>query len=413
MTAAATQRQVLVASIDVVQRLRPLRDDIIAPLAESMGAQGLIHPIAITYPNGRASPFLVAGASRLEAAKRLKWETILCSVVPFTNADSVKLIEIDENLVRGDLTPAERAIHIDTRKRIYETLHPETKHGGAPGKNGGGKKAKDLKLSSFAEDTATKTGRSKPDVTRDATRAKHIPQIANCIGTSLDQGEELDALAKLPEDQQGELITRAANGENVSAKHAAKASARAQREAELAEATRIASTQLGSTLYGVIYADPPWRFKPYAEETGSDRCADNHYPTMTIDHIAEIEIPAAPNCVLFMWVTIPMLEIGIKLLQRWGFAYKSAGAWVKPQIGTGYWFRNQLELLLVATRGDVPAPAMGEQPPQVLTIDRTEHSAKPDAFAEMIAAMFPNVPKLEMFARTKRVGWDSWGNQAA
>jgi N6-adenosine-specific RNA methylase IME4 len=215
-------------------------------------------------------------------------------------------------------------------------------------------------------------------------------------------------VAKLPKDQQREAVLAPDR-----AKHMVKRSARADRERGLAEATAEASRALGVNRYGVIYADPPWRFKPYSEETGSDRAADNHYPTMTINDIADIEPPAATNCVLFLWVTVPMLALGIKLIERWGFTYKTACAWHKPAIGTGYWFRNTLELLLVGTRGDVPAPAMGDQPPQVQTIERGKHSEKPDAFADMIAAMFPNTPKLEMFARCARDGWDAWGNQVS
>jgi hypothetical protein len=114
------------------------------------------------------------------------------------NDDRAKLIEIDENLARGELSAAERANHIGTRKEIYERLHPETRHGAAPGKSGGGKKAaKEPNSGSFAKDTATKTGRSKSSILADATRADHIPDIDRVVGTSLDQGEELDALAKL------------------------------------------------------------------------------------------------------------------------------------------------------------------------------------------------------------------------
>jgi N6-adenosine-specific RNA methylase IME4 len=100
-------------------------------------------------------------------------------------------------------------------------------------------------------------------------------------------------------------------------------------------------------------------------------------------------------------------------MTRRGFSYKSLYAWFKPGPGTGYWSqKDQLELLLVGTRGDVPAPAPGTQPPQVQTFPRERHSAKPQAFATMIEAMFPAVAKLEMFARASRVGWDTWGNEA-
>jgi N6-adenosine-specific RNA methylase IME4 len=411
MTGAATHRPVLVAAINVAERLRPLRDATVSELAASMSEVGLINPISITYPNGRASPFLVAGVHRLEAARRLKWETIDCTIIDGKNVDATKLVEIDENLIRADLTPAERSIHIAERKRIYEALHPETK-------KGGDRRSKSqlgtLKGTAFVDDTAAKTDKSRTAVARDATRAKHIPRIADCIGTSLDEGEELDALAKLPQEAQGKLIARAANGEKVSAKPEAKRAKRAAMEQRLAKQTLAASEQIGHRLYGVIYIDPPWQFEPYSRVTGMDRAADNHYPTMTQDELTELVIPAAPDCVLFCWVTVPMLPAGMAFLSDHGFTYRTSYFWLKPGPGTGYWStKDQIEILLVATQGKVPAPAPGDQPPQTLTLPRGEHSAKPDQFAAMIAAMFPNVPKLEMFARKQREGWDPWGNQAA
>ena len=105
--------------------------------------------------------------------------------------------------------------------------------------------------------------------------------------------------------------------------------------------------------------------------------------------------------------------VSMELMRRWGFDYRSGCAWEKTTPGTGFWFRNQLELLLVGVRGKVPAPAMGEQPPQVLTLPKRQHSRKPDEFAQMIESMYPDVLKLEMFARGPRVGWASWGNEAA
>ena len=95
----------------------------------------------------------------------------------------------------------------------------------------------------------------------------------------------------------------------------------------------------------------------------------------------------------------------------WGFGYRSAITWLKDKIGTGYWVRGQCEHLLIGTRGDVPAPAPGEQPPAIIEAPRGRHSEKPAIFADEIARLFPNVPKLEMFAREARPGWDVWGNE--
>ena len=106
--------------------------------------------------------------------------------------DRAALMEIDETLMRGELSPAERAVHIDERKAIYERLHPQD---AARSRRPWGKK--DPNLGFFSHDTAKATGRSKSPVAHHPTRAKKIPRIVELIGTSLDKGEELDALTKL------------------------------------------------------------------------------------------------------------------------------------------------------------------------------------------------------------------------
>jgi N6-adenosine-specific RNA methylase IME4 len=207
------------------------------------------------------------------------------------------------------------------------------------------------------------------------------------------------------------LAELAKAGEKVTAKHVAYKLRRQERERDLAEATEAASQALGERRYAVIYADPPWKFEVHAE-SGMDRLADNHYPTMTIDALKALEIPAADDAVLFLWTTVPMLSQTMTVLEAWGFTYKSGAFWDKVREGTGYWFRNQVEVLLVATRGSVPAPALGDQPPQLIAALRGRHSEKPAIFAEHIERLYPTTPKLEMFARTARPGWDVWGNEA-
>ena len=107
-----------------------------------------------------------------------------------------------------------------------------------------------------------------------------------------------------------------------------------------------------------------------------------------------------------------MLQDALEWMARYRFEYRSHCVWMKDQQGTGYWFRNQHELLLVGVRGEVPAPAPGTQFPSVLCLAVSQHSAKPAAFAEMIEEMFPSLPALELFARGPRLGWDVWGNEA-
>jgi len=191
---------------------------------------------------------------------------------------------------------------------------------------------------------------------------------------------------------------------------AEKKSRRRAREIELG-AKQMA---LPEARFGVIYADPEWKFETYSEETGMDRSADNHYPTSSLEAIKSRDVGslAADDSICWLWATVPMLLEGIEVLKAWGFEYKSHLIWNKDRIGTGYWFRNKHELLLIGTRGRIPAPAMGEQFPSVIDAPVGEHSAKPEIFYEIIEAYFPTLPKIELNARTARPGWVRWGYEA-
>lgn len=190
-----------------------------------------------------------------------------------------------------------------------------------------------------------------------------------------------------------------------------KAEKRAERERALAG--RILA--LPDKKYGVILADPEWRLEPWSRETGMDRAADNHYPTSPTDVIAARDVPsiAAADCVLLMWATVPMLLDALHVMARWGFEYRSHLIWDKELVGTGYWFINQHEVLLVGTKGEPVAPAPGTQVRSILREKRGEHSAKPEAVAEMIERLWPSIPKIELNRRgAARPGWDVWGDEA-
>jgi N6-adenosine-specific RNA methylase IME4 len=189
-----------------------------------------------------------------------------------------------------------------------------------------------------------------------------------------------------------------------------KAKRRAQRERLLAQL--IAA--LPARRYGVIVADPEWRFEPWSRKTGMDRAADNHYPTSPTRTIAARDVPsiAARDCVLFLWATVPMLPQALDVMRAWGFEYRSHYAWAKNRIATGYWNRNQHELLLIGTRGHPPAPAPGTQWPSLIAAPVGRHSAKPEIFLQMIETYFPTVRKIELNRRgPARPGWDAWGNE--
>ncbi len=190
--------------------------------------------------------------------------------------------------------------------------------------------------------------------------------------------------------------------------------ARVLNRAEKVEAVRVATMPaLGAMTqrYAVLYADPPWQYEPGSVD--DSRVIENQYPTMTLDAIKALPVGeiAHMDAVLFCWATSPKLEEALSVLGAWGFRYRTCAVWVKPQIGMGYYFRQQHELLLVATRGALPVPLEATRPGSVLTHDRLRHSEKPTAFRSLIERMYPDVPRIELFARELTPGWDVWGSE--
>jgi N6-adenosine-specific RNA methylase IME4 len=135
---------------------------------------------------------------------------------------------------------------------------------------------------------------------------------------------------------------------------------------------------------------------------------------MTFDRIKTINVPsiAAPDCVLFLWATQPTLPQALDVMSAWGFSYKTGFVWVKNHIGLGFWCRNRHELLLLGARGNVPAPAHGTQWDSVIEATRGRHSEKPLIIYDLIESYYPTLPKIELFARSVRPGFDCWGAEA-
>lgn len=190
-----------------------------------------------------------------------------------------------------------------------------------------------------------------------------------------------------------------------------KALLRAVREAQLAARQKA----LPERRYGVILADPEWPFATYSA-AGMDRSADNHYPTSALEVIAARPVGtiATADCICALWVTMPHLAIGshVAVLEGWGFVPKAVFIWDKVVAGTGYWGRNRVEALVIGVRGNVPAPAPGTQWEDLVVEAKTAHSAKPVWAHEWLEQYFPNLPKIELNARSRRDGWDAWGFEA-
>ena len=186
-----------------------------------------------------------------------------------------------------------------------------------------------------------------------------------------------------------------------------------RREEKLEEIARGNRNLPTGVRYPVVYADPPWRYE-HPPIGGSSRMVENHYPTMPLEEICALPVRAlaADDAVLYMWATAPKLIECAKVIEAWGFVYRTNLVWIKDKIGMGYYVRNQHELLLVARRGELPPPAPENRLSSVVHADRTEHSVKPAIFHELIERWYPQQPKIELFSRAARPGWDAWGNQA-
>jgi len=182
------------------------------------------------------------------------------------------------------------------------------------------------------------------------------------------------------------------------------------------------TTDFSKRRYECILVDPPWHWRPWSNK-GAGRSASNHYDTMTPEEMRAMRLPAADSCALFMWVVDSMLPDALRLINAWDFKFKTVVfTWVKTNgkqnslfydepgtsTGMGYWTRKNCEMVLLATRGKPHRTSKSVK--QTIFSNRREHSRKPLEIYELIEALVPG-PRLEMFARHIRPGWDSFGDQ--
>jgi N6-adenosine-specific RNA methylase IME4 len=170
--------------------------------------------------------------------------------------------------------------------------------------------------------------------------------------------------------------------------------------------------------YQIIYCDPPWR---YDHQMNTINDIENKYPTLSDEELKKLIIPCEKDSVIYLWTTSPKLYDALKLLEHWGFLYRSCMVWDKVDVGLGYWFRQRHELLLVGKKGNFPAPPEKQRIESILISKKGRHSAKPTIIRELISRWYPDATKLEMFARPDEridlwgkntfAGWDVWGNE--
>jgi N6-adenosine-specific RNA methylase IME4 len=173
--------------------------------------------------------------------------------------------------------------------------------------------------------------------------------------------------------------------------------------------------------YRTILADPPWRFQNRTGKMAPEHRRLARYETMTVDEISELPVASlvTETSHLYLWVPNALLAEGLKVLQAWGFQYKTNIIWHKVRKdggpdgrGVGFYFRNVTELVLFGVRGkDARTLAPGRRQVNIIKSQKREHSRKPDELYEIIESCSPG-PYLELFARGSRKGWTTWGDQS-
>ena len=173
--------------------------------------------------------------------------------------------------------------------------------------------------------------------------------------------------------------------------------------------------------YQLIYADPPWKYNSIANHKTRFRGgAIGHYPLMPMEQIKALPVQeiVEDDAILFLWTTFPYLKQQLEVFEAWGFIYKTvAFTWIKlnsingkPFFGVGYYSRSNAECCMIGTRGKVIKPATNRVS-SIILAPRREHSQKPDEARQRIELLYPHLARIELFARQRFSGWDTWGNE--
>ena len=231
------------------------------------------------------------------------------------------------------------------------------------------------------------------------------PPTLSDMGISKMQSSRWQAIASVPEPVfEQHLATVKAAAQELTSAGVFRVSKDLDRTAMHA-AKHAAPPPVGK--YSVIYADPPWSY----ENSGFDQSAAAHYPTMTIEELCAMPVAdlADEPCALYMWATVPLLPDALRVLEAWGFEYKSHRVWIKNRApGMGWWMQTYHELLLIGTRNGNAHPS--ERLSSIVEAPVGKHSRKPDVFRTDIEKCHEGA-RIELFARETFEGWEAWGNE--
>jgi N6-adenosine-specific RNA methylase IME4 len=361
----------------------------LATLASDIREHGLHRPIVML--DGR----ILDGRNRFEACA-------IAGVAPrfvdFDGADPYAFVW-SENAERRHLRPDQKVgirLSLNSERARWEAEHARVAEEANRKRSEAAKEQKRTE-----EGLWLPSGRVSRD-TRPDTEAWARSRLAKECGVSASTAGRVLSLASSRPD----LLERVAEGA-MSALQAL----RVKKKDEVA--SRTAGLPTGK--YRVLYADPPWRYSN-SGIIGSDNYGhvERHYPTLSIEELCALEVRglADDNAVLFLWVTSPLVLDASRVIDAWGFKYKTSFVWDKVRHNFGHYNSVRHEFLLVCTRGSC-LPDVPTLVDSVQSIERTEHSAKPEEFRRIIDRLYTHGRRLELFARGAETdGWDRWGGEA-
>ena len=388
-----------IARIQVGQRKRKLDEGKVRSLAESFESIGQLQPITVEqceYGNYR----MIAGLHRLEAAKLLGWESIEAQEFE-GDVVAAELAEIDENLMRNDLTVLEQGEHLARRQELVGFSR------------GGDRKSDVFQTATVAvrkptNELARAIGLSERSAHNRISVARNIvPEVKDAIRDTeiANSTTQLLELARLSPEKQIE-VSNFLDGE-MTIQDALKEVKKVAREKEIQE--RIAEIESNaftppSRKYDVIVIDPPWQYGTDYDPDG--RRSASPYPEMSLEDIKAIQLPNAEDCVLWLWTTHKFMRHSFEVLDSWRFRDVAILTWVKSRMGLGSWLRSQSEFCIMAVKGH-PKINLTNQT-TVIYGEMREHSRKPDEFYKLVDSLCVGY-KIDWFSREKREGWDQYG----
>lgn len=343
--------------------------------------------------------YIIDGHNRYEVCKKHNIAFEVLAKDNFKAEAEVKLWMIYNQIGKRNLTniqKAELAIQIEKIEQVMAKERQGTRN--------------DLKESNIVSDLVQSENESdisetnqfniRSELTESNASGKSLEKAAKAVGVGYGTVYKTkQILQKAPE----EVIDKVRKGD-VSIDRAFSQIQRTER------LEKNKSTQWPEGKYRIIYADPPWK---YGDERSGMGGAVDQYDLMDLEDIKALLVKdlAEEDSVLFMWGTAPLLQEALEVMVSWGFQYKTHIIWNKQKGTLGNYVSPRHELLFIATKGSC-TPDVTDRPNSVQTIERTgRHSEKPEEFRQIIEQLYTYGNKIELFARKKVEGWESYGNE--